>query len=145
MFNRNFFWGMLTTILVVVVLAISGITAMHALNPGSSPAFARDGGFDRQEIPGDGTSGFGQPGFRGRDGGEPGHANFSPLRGIGGLMGTLLIVALVVGAVIGGQQLYKRFARRSAPPVIDEPESPIEAESIDEPDPPAEAGESPEV
>ena len=154
MFNKNFFLGMLTMLLVIVVLAIGGLTVRRALNPDSA-ALAAGGRFDRSQIEFDDDFPDGAPTeFQGeaREGGH-GHASFSPLRGIGGLIGGLFKVGVIVGLVLGGQWLVKRFTRRSTstpPPVVDgavsPPSPPIEAnQPAAEPESPAEAGPSPEM
>jgi uncharacterized membrane protein len=147
MFNKNFFLGMLTMLLVIVVLAIGGVTLRRAINPDS--AALAGGRFDRSQIEFDDDFSGGAPAeFQGeaREGGH-GHASFSPLRGIGGLIGGLFKVGVIVGLVLGGQWLVKRFTRRPTPPpgvdgAVSPPPPPVESEPADVP---AEAGPSPEM
>ncbi len=178
MFNKNFFLGVLTTLLVVAILAVGGLFALRAR--AGIMMGGRPGGFEQrsdrqvppgkfegrgQPKPGDNRfEGQGQPNpgdnrFKGQGQPNPGdnrfegdshgfprgergqrHAGFSLLRGLGGILGSALIIGLIIGAVIGGQKLFKRFWR-SAPPApaagLSTPIAPIDA-----PDEPL-AGESP--
>ena len=135
MFNKSFFLGVLTTLLVVIILAMGGLFALHFVGPSANARFT-DGGrsgrfeqhFDRQGQPGDfGDQGqFGQKPdrfgdgegheFLDRRGGREGRISFSLLRGIGGVLGSLLLIGVIIAAVIGGQKLFKRFSGRSTPP-----------------------------
>jgi hypothetical protein len=127
MFNKNFFLGVLTTLLVVGILAAGGLFVLRAFGPGAGAEFGRPEGrfeqrFDRELQP----DGFGDQGhnrFEGRGGGEfsgrgreHSHASFSPLRGIGGILGSLVLIGLIIAAVVGGQKLFKRYWRRPTPP-----------------------------
>lgn len=123
MFNKNFFLGMLTTLVVVVILAVGGLVAFGAARPGAAGFMegSPGGRFEQQFNPGGDQFG-GRPdgGFRGERG-EHGHGEFSPLRGLGGILGSLLIIGLVVGAVVGGQWAYRRLRGQPAPPVVNPP------------------------
>jgi hypothetical protein len=146
MFNKSFFLGILTAILALGILA-AGLTVAAQGFSGAGPGGRGDrpGGFetDRSGME------FGdldrENGGSFEREGHGGHMSFSPLRGLGGIAGNLLVVAVIIGAVVLGQQLYSRYGKKRAGPAdtaaaSPEPDSPPEA-SV-EPDPVGGADES---
>lgn len=142
MINKNFFLGVLTTLLVVVILATGGLVAVSAFRTAHDAGFmagGRPGGFEQW-----GGDGQFQPGQDNQHFGHRSDGNFNnedrpitamPLRGIGGVLGSLFLIGLIVAVVAGGSRLFKRFQGRATPPVkpaASPKEYPVETPATDE-------------
>lgn len=123
MINKNFFLGVLTTLLVVAIPVTGGLVVIHAFRTADDTglmAGGRPGGFeqrggDRQFQPGQDTQHFGHRGRNFKNEDRP--ITAAPLRGIGGVLGSLFLMGLIVAVVAGGSGLFKRFQARPTPPV----------------------------
>jgi hypothetical protein len=130
MLNRNFFLGVLTTLLIGCILIFGGLFVLRPFLLGTNARFMALGRleqhFERQAHPDDfgGRGAFGRGdnrldrrggnNFFGNEG-RRGWIGFFLLRGFGRILGSLLIIGLIVAAVIGGQKLFKRFSNRPTP------------------------------
>lgn len=125
MINKNFFLGVLTTLLVVVVLVTGGLIVIHAFRTADDAgvmAGGRPGGFEQP-----GGDGQFQPGQDNQRFGHRGGGDFNnegrpitaaPLRGIAGVLGSLFLMGLIVAVVAGGSALFKHFQARPTSPVM---------------------------
>lgn len=124
MINKNIFLGILTTLLVVAILVTGGLIVIHAFGTaddtgviaGGRPAGFEQRSGDGQFQPGQDTQRFGHRGG-GDFNNEDRPITAAPLRGIGGVLGSLFLMGLIVAVVAGGPRLFKRFQVRPAPPV----------------------------
>lgn len=135
MFNRSFFLGALTTLVVVFVLAVCGLVAVQVFRPTIGAGFiagGRPGVFERRggdqqlqpQTPGNQrTPERGDNRFDHRDGRDFNYYQGRPsrprvvffLRGIAGVLGCLVLSGLIVAAIVGGVLLFRRTQSRPTP------------------------------
>lgn len=152
MLNKNFFLGVLTTLLVMGILTTGGWFAIKAQT--GAMTGGRPGGFEQRanrELP-QGDAEPRQGGSESSSSGEfphgergGGHGSFSLLRGLGGILGSLLTIGVIVAAVVGGSMLFKR--RQPTPTPAGRPEEPVAetlaAESLESVEPAESPAEPP--
>lgn len=134
MFNKNFIPGVLTTLFVVVILATAGLVVVAAFKTPDGVwgiSRGRPGGLEQQggdrQFEFDGPSHQGAPGQGDRRFSQRGgDITAAPLHGIGGVLGSLVLIGLIVAVVAGGSRLFKRFRSRPASPPA--PVRPADAE-----------------
>lgn len=120
MFNKSFFLGILTTLVAVCIIGAGVVTAGSAFFGRSVGVGGRSGQFERHFDRGEGLP----PGNFAPDGGRfpqrdgpHGGTKFSLWRGLGGIVGSIVILAGIVLAVVAGQAIYRRLSKRGSPPV----------------------------